>query len=271
MSMRSSLIYECPVDHHTAGDWPNWSNSILSRIEAAVAPREKIEVGSEPIFRYGRSAGDSIEWLQNFDVGDGGINIQWWSSIVFYSAFSVTAGNGINTADLKKSLRDFTLLNESGDCAGPENARLFVYYFHARDDYPKLASASFPIKERIYVGPEWPIEDAEDEPDWRGEYVIDERFPEGIIAFYPVRDEPEAELWMKASGSDGLLMLEKGNGVWRRLGSEFAELRDMALLLGGDDDDAALSVGRCHMDDALLCAYNMGPVRELKGRLCLII
>lgn len=264
------MIYACPVDHHAAGDWPGWSNSILERIVAAGMARDRVEVGSEPIFRYARSAEDSLDYLRDFDAGDGRVSIHWWSSIVFYSAFSVTAGDGVSTEVLKESLRDLKLLNESRGRPGPESARLFVYDFYARDDHPRLTSAALPMKEKLYIGPAWYVEEEGDEPAPPGGYVIHERFPAGVVAFYPERGEPGEELWRKVSDSDGLIVLEKESRVWRRLANEFEEYRDMELLLGGAGG-AALTVGRCHMDDALLCAYNMGPVRGLGERLCMII
>ncbi|HYG80725.1 MAG TPA: hypothetical protein VD861_10075 [Pyrinomonadaceae bacterium] len=258
------------MDHHTAGEWPDWSDSILERIGAAGTPRDGVEVVSEPIFQYARRAEDSLDYLRNFDTGDGRVSIHWWSSIVFYSAFSVTAGDGVSAEALKESLADLQLLNESRGLPSPESARLFVYNFYARDDYPRLTSAALPMKDKLYIGPAWYVEEEEDGPASRDRYVIHERFPAEVIAFYPERGEPEEELWQKVSNSDGLIVVEKESRAWRRLGNEFAEYRDMELLLGGEAD-AALTVERCHMDDALLCAYNMGPVRGLGERLCMII
>ena len=241
-------------------------------METAGIPREKIEIGSEPIFQYARRPEKSIEYLQNLGVGDGRISIQWWSSIVFYSAFSVTAGGGISTEGLKNSVGGLSLLNESGDCARLENARLFVYHFHAPDDYPSLMPALPAITEKLYIGPEWCIEGAEDESVSRDAYVIYERFPGGVIAFYPKGDEPGTGLWRNVSNSDGLIVVGKRSGVWRRLGDEYAEFHDVSLMLSGSNrSNAALSVERCHMDDALLCAYNMGPVLGMWERLCMVI
>jgi hypothetical protein len=265
------LIYSSPVDHHDPAQWYRYRERIRDALTGAGAGRE-VSLDDDPLFTYGVDLESVIARVNAVQPGRGEIVLAQWSTIVFYSAAVLFLGEGVDTQVVRSALRSEPFLKEHVGEYTPRSASCHAHQLYPAVDEDVTATRRIVgcVHDRVYVGARWMVNDEEGRVD-DGRFEVlrgadgSGEGPLRSLAFRPRVPEIEEEIWkMGAQGSDGVAVLSANDPRLPAI-LEAADVADELTLFigdGGGHMPPRVTIGRCHMDDTLVCLYNHPPVTD---------